>query len=523
MSKKRKTTDFKPSPTNQATSSSNNFFNLYGLDLRSIAFFRIALGLNIILNILQYRLFNISAFYGREAIVPIEHIRKFYGENFSLLFSIENEPLILVYFLITLFLAILYTLGIKSRWLSWPLLLLFAGIVNRNPMAAHGVEFLIEISLFWGIFLPLDNSYSLAPDRRDHPSEIRGLLVCGILFQIALVYFTSYITKTGDLWTSGLAVFSLTADLTHANFLSTVLANLPGVSKFLTYFSLIIELALPFLIFSPIFSRKARTLAAFLIVFLHFGLASTIYVGPFHFITLCFAILLLPDSFWNKFNIKKDKNFGSLKIGEWRLFDKLPANLQTIGLRIAQVFVVIMMVVIFQRNFQKWGQESFLADGINLSSGLKSIAEAKPLDFDFVTGVFKQPWWLFAPNPHKDMGTMVLLGRTANNETVDIVNNQILSVSQDPKYKVPVFDKSIHNNFRNCRFTLSFYTRKYLNKLPVELYKRWTEHEYQRWISAHPDQPLLELSLYYYAIPTRIENDQIVREKGFLQLYRMEI
>ena len=523
MSKKQKTTNFKHSSTNQASSASNNFFNIYGLDLRSIAFFRIALGLNIILNILQYRLFNISAFYGPDAIVPIEHIRSFYGENFSLLFSIENETLILVYFLITLFLAILYTLGIKSRWLSCPLLLLFAGIVNRNPMASHGVEFLIEISLFWGIFLPLDNSYSLAPDGRDHPSEVRGLLIRGILFQIALVYFTSFITKTGDLWTSGLAVYSLTADLTHANFLSSVLANLPGVSKFLTYFSLIIELALPFLIFIPFFSRSARTIAAFLIVFLHFGLASTIYVGPFHFITFCFAILLLPDSFWNKLKITKDKNFGRLKIGTWQLSDKLPTNLQTIGLRITQVFVVIMMVVIFQRNFQKWGQESFLSDGINLSSGLENIAEARPLDFNLVTGVFRQPWWLFAPNPHKDMGTMVLLGRTQKNETIDIINNQILTVSTDPEYNVPVFDKSIQNNFRNARFTLSFYARKYVKRLPVELYKRWTEYEYQRWISAHPDQPLLELSLYYYAIPTRVENDKIVREKGFLPLYRMEI
>ena len=523
MSKKRTTTDFKHSPTNQASPSGNSFFNLYGLDLRSIAFFRIALGLNIILNILQYRLFNISAFYGPDAIVPIEHIRTFYGENFSLLFSIENETLILVYFLITLFLAILYTVGIKSRWISWPLLLLFAGIVNRNPMASHGVEFLIEVSLFWGIFLPLDNSYSLAPDRRDHPSEIRGLLIYGILFQIALVYFTSFITKTGDLWTSGLAVYSLTADLTHANFLSSVLANLPGVSKFLTYFSLVIEFALPFLIFTPFFSRKARTIAAFLIVILHFGLASTIYVGPFHFITLCFAIILLPDSFWNKFKITSDKNFGNLKIGQWRLLDKMPSTFRTIGLRITQVFVVIMMLVIFQRNFQKWGTNSFLADGIKLSTGLESITKATPLDFNFITGVFRQPWWLFAPNPHKDMGTMVLLGRTTKNETIDIINNQILNVSTDPKYNVPVFDKSIQNNFRNCRFTLSFYARKYLNRLPVELYKRWTEHEYQRWISAHPDQPLLELSIYYYAIPTRIENDQLVREKGFLQLYRMEI
>jgi hypothetical protein len=524
MSKKRKPTGFKP-PSGKQTDlvTSKKKFNLYGLDLRSIAFFRIVLGLNIILNLVQYRLFNISAFYSPDGIVPIEHIRNFYGENFSLLFSLENESSILIYFLLTLFLAILYTLGIKSRWLSWPLLLLFAGIVNRNPMVAHGVEFLIEISLFWGIFLPLDNNYSIAPDRRSHPNPIRGLLAKGILFQIALVYFTSFITKTGDLWTSGLAIYSLTADLTHGNFLGPLLAHSPGLCKFLTYLSLIIEFALPFLIFMPIFSRKARILASFLIVFLHFGLASTIYVGPFHFITLCFAILLLPDSVWDSLKFKKDKNFGKIKIGQWHLLDKLPANLQIAGTRIAQVFVVVMMVVIFQRNFQKWEQNSFLSGGIKNSPGLENVAKSNPLDFRFVTGVFRQPWWLFAPNPHKDMGTMIILGRTPENETIDIINNQILIVSNDPVYNVPIFDKSVQNNFRNSRFTLSFYTRKYLDKLPPELYKRWTEYEYQRWIKKHPNQPLLELSLYYYAQPTRIEKGKIIREKGLLPLHRMEI
>ncbi len=524
MSKKQKTTGFKVSSRKQNPPLSNNrFFYLYGLDLRSIAFFRIVLGLNIILNLVQYRLFNIAAFYGPDAIVPTEHIRSFYGQNPSLLFFIESETGILLYFLTTLVLAILYTLGIKSRWLSWPLLLLFAGIVNRNPMVAHGVEFLIEVSLFWGIFLPLDNSYSIAPDRRTYSDEIRGLFAGGILFQIAIIYFTSFITKTGDLWTSGLAVYSLTADLTHGNFLGPILANLPGVSRFLTYFSLIIELALPFLVFSPFFSKAARTLAGFLIVFLHFGLASTIYVGPFHFITFCFAILLMPDSFWNKFKVKKDKNFGTLSIGAWHLTSKIPPLFKKVGSRLIQAFVMVMMLLIFQRNFQKWGKDSFLSKSIQASPVIENIAKSTPLDFRFITGVFRQPWWLFAPNPHKDMGTLVFLGRTANNETMDIINNQILTITNDPKYNTPIFDKSIHNNFRNSRFTLSFYARKYLNNLPDELYKRWAENEYQRWLIAHPDQPLQELGIYYYAIPTRIENGQLVRDKGFLPLYRLEI
>lgn len=505
------------------TITSTNSHKIYGLDRRSIGLFRILLGLNIILNIIQYRLFNIHDFYSPQAILPIDFIETFYGNNFSLLFYIQNETAVLLYFLLTLFLAVGYTLGVKSRWISIPLLLLFSGIVNRNPMASHGVEFLIEISLFWGLFLPLDSNFSIAPDKRKYPTEIRGIKVWAILFQIGLMYFTSFITKNGDFWTSGLTIYSLTADLTHANFLSSFLSSAPGLCKFLTYFALMIEGLLPFLIFIPFISKKARLISALLIIGLHFGLASTIYVGPFHFITLCFAVLMLPDFVWNRFNVSEDKNFGHLKIGQRYFTQTLPDSILPIAKKAVSIFLVLMLLLIFQRNFSKWGKQSFFASGIKNSPGLHRIASSTPMNATFITGLFRQPWWLFAPNPHSDMGTIVMLGRTPQNEVLDIINNQILTVSNDPKFNVPIFDKSIQNNFRNARFTLSFYTRKLLDNAPEELYKRWTESEYERWLKAHPDRPLLELSTYYYAIPTSINNGELVREKGFLTLYRMEI
>ncbi len=75
---------------------------------------------------------------------------EFYGAPFSLLTSFDSNWQFDLYIYFTLVVAILYTLGIGSRLLSIPLLILFASLTNFIPPLSHGVEFLIEVSLFWG-------------------------------------------------------------------------------------------------------------------------------------------------------------------------------------------------------------------------------------------------------------------------------------------------------------------------------------------------------------------------------------
>ncbi|MEM9821511.1 MAG: HTTM domain-containing protein [Bacteroidota bacterium] len=514
--------------------SSSSAFGISGLDIRSIALFRILVGFNVIYNILQYRLFNISAFYSEQGIVPKSVIETNYGAPFSLLSYINSEALVAVYFVICLLLAVLYTLGIKSRWIGIALFILFGSIINANPVISHGVEFLIEISLFWGLFLPLDACFSLLPDRSTpQKAQIKGLVTYGILFQIALVYLTSFLTKTGDLWQSGMVIYSITDDRTHAVLLADWLSDKPGLCSFLTYFALIIELSLPFLIFSPFYNRFCRLLSAISIVGLHVGLALVLFVGPFHLVTLVFAAVLLPTFVWKKFNIGADTNFPlsflqnkaakEVTTKGRKAKKKQDKTSYPIGDYAWKTIMIVMMLVIFQKNLQKWKEESYLSSVLSNMGPISELADMNPTKATPFTGLLQQPWWLFAPNPHKDMGTIVLLGRTDTNETLDLLGDRILTIESDPMTQEPKFDKKIVNHFSSSRFVLSFYARRYINNFPPELFQRWTNFEYQRWRKDHPNQKLLELRMYYYSNSTKLERGKIVRKKDLALMHTMPI
>ncbi|MEM8907493.1 MAG: hypothetical protein AAGD05_06575 [Bacteroidota bacterium] len=497
---------------------------LSGLDIRSVALFRIIVGFNIIYNILQYRLFNVVPFYTDEGIVPFSVIEQGYGAPFSLLHYLPSATLISLYFIICLLLAALYLLGIKSRIVGPILFILFASIINGNPVISHGVEFLIEVSLFWGFFLPLDACFSVWPkSQKVKPLIVKGLATYGILLQIALIYLTSFLTKTGDLWQSGQTIFSITDDRTHAVGFAELLSSYPGFCAFLTYTALYLELFLAILIFFPLFNRYCRLIAAIGIVLLHTGLALVLFVGPFHLITLAFAVVLLPSFVWEKVNIAP-KNF---PLPIW----KAPPAPKVKGKKVVKEpplpiwgylwkgLVIVMMIWIVQKNFQKWKQESYLSQILNNMGPIGKLADLNPKQASPFTGLLQQPWWLFAPNPHKDMGTIVLLARTEQNETLDLLGDRILTISDDPQTGEPVFDKKIVNHFTSSRFVLSFYARRYLQVFPPELFQRWTDFEYERWKKQHPDQKLLELRMYYYSNYTTLERGQLNRKKNLALMH----
>lgn len=509
-----------------------------GLDVRSIGLFRIIVGFNVIYNILEYRLFNISMFYSEEGIVPSSLIEQNYGAPFSLLNYLSSNALVGVFFVITLLLAVLYMIGFKSKFVGPALFLLFASIINANPIASHGVEFMIEVALFWGFFLPLDACFSVLPQYRESQNtNVTGIASYGILGQITLIYLTSFLTKTGDLWQSGLTIFTLTDDRTHAVGVADWLAGQPGFCSFLSHSALYIELLLALLIFFPLFNRYCRLIAAICIIGLHSGLAMVLFVGPFHLITLAFAVVLLPTFVWDKFKVAANKNFPlpflkqsvapqeikKTKSKGRKVIDKKTAPSTPLFSYVWKAIVVIMLLMITQKNLQKWKKESYLSNVISNMGGISNIADLNPPKASPFTGLLQQPWWLFAPNPHKDMGTIVLLARTENNETLDILSDRTLEISEDPRTFEPTFNKKIMNYFTSSRFVLSFYARRYINTFPPELFERWTNYEYDRWKADHPNEKLLELRMYYYSNATKVERGKIIRKKGLALMHTKTI
>lgn len=116
----------------------------------------------------------------------------------------------------------------------------------------------------------------------------------------------------------------------------------PAVCTLLTYATLVFEFAIPLLIFIPIKTKSAKLLAGILIFLIHWGLATTIYVGPFNFISLAFTAILLPDYFYKKIRVLNQKNKES-----FTLFHK--RNIASIALL---VVLLIFCAHIFLVNLQ---------------------------------------------------------------------------------------------------------------------------------------------------------------------------
>ncbi len=484
-------------------------FKISGLDLRALGMFRIIVGLNLIYNILRYRLFYIREFYTADGLMPRAEIARLYGEHFTLIDWLHEPWMVSIFMVLGLIIAAFYTLGFRPALTGFLGFIWLWSIIHYNPFLSHGVEFLIEVSLFWGMFLPLGERFSLfKPARPVDKQVVWDLPVFAILFQIAIIYLTSTITKTGEFWRAGVAVESVMGDLTHAGLLSGWLAQLPGLCKFLSYATLVIEGAIPLLIFSPIKNGYARLTAAVLLFGLHVSLGLSMEVGPFYLITTGFAVLLLPKMVWDKLKVPADYNFGQI---HWTKYTFQPDVRQRLILkRVIALGIIGVLVLAFQKNLAKWRYNSYWSDTIKNNAVLDVVARLKtPLIG--VSGIFRQSWWLFAPDPHKDMGCVIMTGILPDGKVIDLHSGKVL-FQLDPS--TGKFDtvNTPRVQATGAMFIYSFYIRRSYKDLDEAVFKNWAQYEYGRWVVKNPGIQLREYSLMLYSLPTSLEQGQLVRK-----------
>ncbi len=167
----------------------------------------------------------------------------------------------------------------------------------------------------------------------------------------------------------------------------------------------------------------------------------------------------------------------------------------------------------------KWKTNSYIKPIIAQSAIISKLAEFQIISGSAVTGLIRQPWWLFAPDPVKDMGSICIYGQSPDNETINLLTNEVVQIKTDETKGQPVLDPPPYNNFTRGRFVLSFYARKYINTWPQTLFEEWTRYEYKRWKKAHPHDRLLQVSMMYYSNDTSLRQNDLVRRKNLITLY----
>lgn len=177
---------------------------IFGIDLRTLALFRIGLGLLLIVD-LCLRARDLEAHYTDFGIMPRSALPDFLHPG-AITFHAMNGALWCqaALFLIAGAFAILLLVGYRSRLVSVVCWMFLVSLQNRNPMILSGEDNLLAVLVFWAMFLPLGARYSVdaALDRESDtvPNAFFSIGTIALLIQGMSMYLFSAVLKSDPQW-----------------------------------------------------------------------------------------------------------------------------------------------------------------------------------------------------------------------------------------------------------------------------------------------------------------------------------
>jgi hypothetical protein len=297
---------------------------LFGIDVRSLAAFRIGLALLLLCD-LWFRCGSLGAFYTDAGVLPradqpVADVNAAW--HVSLHLANGSWWWQAVLFALAAGFAFMLLVGWRTRLAlvaSWVLLL---SLHARNGQVLQGGDILLRCLLFWAMFLPLGAVFSVDRARAAlhgggvaEPPRRRFVSVASaaLLLQICFVYwFSAALKKDPDWHSDGTAVYyALSLEQLSTPF-GQWLLNFPELLKVITQATMVQEAYGPYLAFAPglllgAFSLRlaeratewSRLAAVILFVGFHLGLAATMELGPFPYICWVGWIPFLPALFWD--------------------------------------------------------------------------------------------------------------------------------------------------------------------------------------------------------------------------------
>ena len=192
------------------------FRQMFSLDLRSLALFRIGVSLLILADLL-IRAQSLVAHYTDAGVLPRSVQTTIFNADWYFSFHLmtgswEGESLL---FLVAGAFAVMLLVGYRTRLaciLSW---LMMISLHNRNYLLLNSGDFSLRMLLFWGMFLPLGARASvdrmlLHPVEAQEPPSGNSFVFpggIGLICQIVFVYFFSALFKWAEpAWRDGLGV-----------------------------------------------------------------------------------------------------------------------------------------------------------------------------------------------------------------------------------------------------------------------------------------------------------------------------
>ena len=484
-----------------------------GVDVRALAAFRITLGLLLLADLLL-RSAHLTAFYTDAGVLPRSALRELYPTfaRFSIHALSGDARVQIALFLLAGICAASLLVGYRTRpalLVSW---ILLVSLHARNPFVLNGGDSLLRRLLFWGLFLPLGGRWSIdalrarrsagdgssgiaerlealgALDRS--PGRVASAASAGLLCQVVIVYAVNAAFKhRGDLWMRGDAVryvFSLEQFTVR---LGDFVAGYAGLLTVLdwTWMALVSGSVLLILL-----TGRARALFASLFVGAHLGMALTLKLGLFPFISIAALLPFLPSFAWDALPVPRSprltRAIRALDRALPRLPEpSLPPTLARGARRLASVVLASLLVLLIVWN----------------AIGLGYVA--MPEDVDPGVDPTQYRWNMFAPEPLGVDGWYVVSGQLASGGEVDVLRASPVRWDRPP---------SVDRAYPSARWRKYMVDRLWADDNGV-LQRYFAAHLCQRWNADHEDR-LRELTLTYVEQPTRLDGPEPTRRDEML-------
>ncbi len=278
---------------------------MFVLDTRALALFRIALGLLTMADLVM-RSFLLSEHYTATGVLPLADLgyelpggRPFFPDALYPHTWFDTVARHRVLFVIHGLAAFALVLGFRARAMSCVVWFLLVSLHGRNPTLIYGADDLLRLLLMWSIFLPLGRYWSLdawfarrgrdGDGKRGHLSWAGGALSV----QVACVYLFTWFCKSGPDWFQGNAVYYALHMDVYARGLAHSMRAFPELLRPLSLGVFWFELAAPLLLLSPVKTYRARCGALVGLAAMQIGFACFLSLGLFPWIALAALLPLV--------------------------------------------------------------------------------------------------------------------------------------------------------------------------------------------------------------------------------------
>ena len=460
-------------PALAATNSRNLTERLFGLDLRSLAMFRIGAGV-LLLTGLAYRIEDLSAHYSdygalpRAARIYLNLHEQFTAPPYWMSLQMLSGDVWFQGLLLAVagVLAFAVLIGYRTTWTMLASWIMLVSLQARNPLVLQGGDDLLRLMLFWACLLPCGAVWSYDATQTAPPSQPRhtSLATAGMLLQLVCMYVFTALLKTGAAWRVDFDAIYYALSLDHfTTRFGYWLLGYPSLLKVLTAATFVLEFVGPLALFLPWGNARARMVTFLAFAGLHLGIALTLHLGMFSWICIVCWLIILPTEFWDRLHLKVSSRLTSSRRRTGRRQSPPGVAFGWFGNGLCILLLLHML----------------LLNVVRLHGGIESQLSPGPIRWAGKLLAQDQYWCMFSPSPLRFGSWLRLEGIRPDGSRVNL-----LHVGQEILDRKP---SNVAATYRSQRW------RKYLMNLmeresPVHR-TAVAQFLLARWAATHPADP----------------------------------